>query len=63
VEARNSACISQLELTRGEKHEKLGGSASSTGKCKFKSHFIDNAGDPEGAQFFIIKLFAGACGG
>jgi hypothetical protein len=33
------------------------------GKRKFESHFIDNPGDPEGAQFFVIKLFAGACGG
>jgi hypothetical protein len=33
------------------------------GKCKFESHFIDNMGDLEGAQFFIIKLFAGTCSG
>jgi hypothetical protein len=28
---------------------------------ELKSHFIDNAGDLEGAQLFIIKLFAGVC--
>jgi hypothetical protein len=34
-----------------------------TGKRKFESDFIDNARDSEGAQFFVVKLFAGACGG
>jgi hypothetical protein len=28
-----------------------------------EGHFIDNEGDPEGAYFFIIKLFAGTCSG
>jgi hypothetical protein len=33
------------------------------GKCNFESHFIANAGNPEGARFFIIRLFTGKCSG